>query len=232
MIRCHDKRCRRDSSRIVRYFGSRTSYRAKRRVTLPSISGWSSVCQCPHWGTGSAAAATPAAPAGQRQIPDLDPAGLMHLGGLVPACRAPHHPARVSHLDDQLVELVLHDPHHPYTPEVQPDRYPVGGTRRLPLPTVPATIAASDAHAVDDARPSLKHPNPNDPRSLRLATMVQQTARAGAGGRAGRWRRHGQGSRRRSRCPRAAMTNPGGTRRRRAGLPRRRGRDNKGGDDS
>jgi hypothetical protein len=39
MITYHDKRCRRDSSRIVRYFESRTSHRVKRRVTLPSISG-------------------------------------------------------------------------------------------------------------------------------------------------------------------------------------------------
>jgi glyceraldehyde 3-phosphate dehydrogenase len=47
----------------------------------------------------------------------------MHLGGLVPARRAPHHPARVSHLDGQLVDLVLRDPHHPHTPEVQPNRH-------------------------------------------------------------------------------------------------------------
>ena len=57
---------------------------------------------------------------------------------MYPARRAPHHPARVRHLDDQLVELVLHDPHHPYTTEVLPDRHPVRGTRRLPSPTVPA----------------------------------------------------------------------------------------------
>jgi hypothetical protein len=67
----------------------------------------------------------------------LDIGLLMHIGGLV-ARRAPHHPARVSHLDDQLVELVLHDPHPPYTPEMHPDRHPVGGTRRLPSPAVPA----------------------------------------------------------------------------------------------
>jgi hypothetical protein len=33
MIKCHDKRCRRDSSGIVRDFESRTSHRAKRRMT-------------------------------------------------------------------------------------------------------------------------------------------------------------------------------------------------------
>jgi hypothetical protein len=47
MIECHDKRCRRDSSRIVRYFESSTSHRAKRRETLRSISGWSSMCRYP-----------------------------------------------------------------------------------------------------------------------------------------------------------------------------------------
>jgi hypothetical protein len=71
-------------------------------------------------------------------------------------------------------------------------------------------------HAVDGARPQLKPPNPNDPRSLRLATMVRQIARARVGGRTGRWRRHRQGSRRRSRCPRARCQHPGSTRRRRA----------------
>jgi hypothetical protein len=76
MIKCHDKQCRRDSSRIARYFESRTSDRAKRRVTLPSISGWSSVYRCPQLEHSKhryrhTQRRTPA----QRQIPDLDPAG-------------------------------------------------------------------------------------------------------------------------------------------------------------
>jgi hypothetical protein len=83
----------------------------------------------------------------------------MHLGGHVPARRAPH-PARVSHLDDQLVDLVLHDPHHPHRPEVRPDRHPVGGTRLSPRRPYRPTIATSDAHAVDSARPSSSPPIP------------------------------------------------------------------------
>jgi hypothetical protein len=50
--------------------------------------------------------------------------------------------------------------------------------------------------------------------------------------RVGSWWRHGQGSRRRSRCLRARCQHPGSTRRRRAGRARRRGRGNGGGDDS
>jgi hypothetical protein len=57
----------------------------------------------------------------------------MNLGGLVAPRRAPHHPARVSHVDDQLVELVLHDPHEPLAPEMQPDRHPVGRHGPSPL---------------------------------------------------------------------------------------------------
>jgi hypothetical protein len=233
MIECHDKRCRRDSSRIVRHFESRTSHRAKRRVTLPSISESSSVCRCPRLRHSKRRCSTPAAPAGLRQIPDLDPLGLMYLRGLVAARRAPHHPARVSHVDDQLVELVLHDPHEPLAPEMQPDRHPVG--RHGPSPLTDRTGRRSWRQTVTRLMvrdPQLRAPNPNDPRSLRLATMVRQIARARAGGRAGRWRRHEQGSRRRSRCPRARCQHPGRTRRRQAALARRRGRDNRGGDDS
>lgn len=47
MTRCQLRRCRRDSWRMVRYFESRTSSRARRRVTLPSISGCSSVWRSP-----------------------------------------------------------------------------------------------------------------------------------------------------------------------------------------
>jgi hypothetical protein len=83
---------------------------------------------------------------------------------------------------------------------VQPDRHPVGGTRRLPSPTVPTDDRGVRRSGGGWCETPAQAPNPDDPRSLRLATMVRQIARAGAGGRAGRWRRHGQGSRWPSRC--------------------------------
>ena len=112
MIKPHDKRCRRDGSRIVRYFESRTSYRAKRQVTYARSRVVLGVSM-PHW-----ALEAPPQPH-QRRRPARGRSRVSTrqvsctLEVLYPARRAPHHPAGASHLDDQLVELVLHDPHPP-----------------------------------------------------------------------------------------------------------------------
>ena len=94
MIECLDKRCRRYPDREV----FRVPHQRSGQTGRPSLDlEWSSVLSMPklgHWKRRC----SPAAPAGQGQIPNLDPAGLVHLEVLYPhrwaTCRTrPPRPA-------------------------------------------------------------------------------------------------------------------------------------------
>lgn len=180
MIKCHDKRCRRDSSRIVRYFESRTSDRAKRRVTLPSISGWSSVCRCPQLGrskrrrshTSGAGRPRGRSPNSTRRVSWTLEVLSPHTGhrttGRVSATSMTNLSISSSRTRTTRIRLRC-------SRIVIPSVARAGSPRRPYRPT----IAASDAHAVDGGETPAQAPNPNHPRSLRLVTMVRQIARAG-----------------------------------------------------
>lgn len=218
MIKCHDKRCRRDSSRIVRYFESRTSDRAK-RVALPSISGWSSVCRCPQLGHSKRRRSHTSGagrPRGRSRnstrrvswtLEVLSPHAGHRTTGRASATSMTNLSISSSRTRTTRIRLRC-------SRIVIPSVARAGSPRRPYRPT----IAASDAHAVDGARPQLKPPIPTIRAVSAWQRWSDRSHELEAGGRAGRWRWHGQGSRRRSRCRVSAITNPGSTRRRRAGL--------------